>query len=268
MKLTTIFGIERLMRYGLSILLAGIFLVSCAGEAQTSGPRTVVLELFTSQGCSSCPPADALLRKLRGEHFDGATVIPLAYHVDYWNHLGWSDPFSSPRWSQRQRDYASAFKTSQIYTPQLVINGTTQLVGSADSAIHAEIGRQLRRADRGLVSIRRAARSGSEIKVDLQARLDATNVVSAVVVVVLFENDATTTVSSGENARKRLANDAIVQWQERAMKLEANGVESKASVSIPLAAGWRADHLGVAAFIQDVRTLAIHGSAVSAIESR
>jgi hypothetical protein len=268
MKRRAICGIQALMRQGLSILLAGIFLVSCAGEAQTSGPRTVVLELFTSQGCSSCPPADALLRKLRGEHFDGATVIPLAYHVDYWNHLGWSDPFSSPRWSQRQRDYARVLKTSQVYTPQLVINGTTALVGSAGFAIRAEVERQAKDADRGQVSITNAARSGSEIKVSLQARLDATNVAQAVVYVVLFENDVTTSVSSGENAKKRLANDAIVRWQEKAMMLEANGVESKASLSVPLAAGWRPEHLGVAAFIQDVRTLAIHGSAVSAIESR
>jgi len=268
MKRIACTGIEPTMRYGLSMLLAGLFLVSCTGEAQTSRPRTVVLELFTSQGCSSCPPADALLRKLRREDFEDATVIPLAYHVDYWNHLGWSDPFSSQQWSQRQRDYGRAFKTSEIYTPQLVVNGTTQLVGSAEFAIRAEIARQRKGDDRGAVSIRKASRSGGEINVDLQARLDPKSVAHAVVYVVLFENDVTTAVTRGENASKRLTNDAIVRWQANVLKLESNGAESKASVSIPLAAGWRADHLGVTAFIQDVRTLAIYGSAVRAIEAR
>lgn len=255
------------MRHGLSILLAGLFLVSCAGEAQTSRPRTVVLELFTSQGCSSCPTADALLRKLRREDFEGVTVIPLAYHVDYWNHLGWSDPFSSPRWSQRQRDYARVFKTSQIYTPQLVINGTTQLVGSAESAIRTEIARQRKSAERGAVSIRKAVRSGNQVRIDLQAQLDPPSA-QAAVCVVLFENDVTTSVASGENARKRLANDAIVRWQGKALQLEANSVTTNASLSIPLSAGWRVENLGVAAFIQDARTLAIHGSAARAIEGR
>lgn len=268
MKRKAAAGIERTMRHGLSILVAALFLVSCTGEAQTSRPRTVVLELFTSQGCSSCPPADALLSKLQREDFGGSTIIPLAWHVDYWDHLGWTDPFSSPKWSQRQRDYARAMKSSQVYTPQLVINGTVQLVGSADSAIRAEIERQLKSADRGAVSIRKAARSGDAVQVDLRARLDPAQTAHATVFVVLFENGVTTAVASGENAKKRLANEAIVRWQGRAADLEGNGVEAKAALTIPLDATWRPDHLGVAAFIQDVRTLAIYGSAMRAVGTR
>src|SRR5688572_7171166 len=185
------------MKHGLVILsLAGALSISsCAGEARSferkaagGRSRTVVLELFTSQGCSSCPPADALLSRLRREDFGGSTVIPLAYHVDYWNHLGWSDPFSSPRWSQRQNLYARALKSSQVYTPQLIINGAIQLVGSADGAIRAEIERQLGGADRGAVFIDRVALAGNELTVDLRARLDVrTSGGPANVVVVLFE---------------------------------------------------------------------------------
>jgi len=265
------------MKYGLVILsLAALSISSCAGEVQSSErraaggrSRTVVLELFTSQGCSSCPPADALLSKLRRQDFGGSTVIPLAYHVDYWNRLGWTDPFSSPRWSQRQNLYARALKNSQVYTPQLIINGAVQLVGSADGAIRAEIERQLDGADRGAVFLDRVALAGNEIKVDLRARLDVRPSGSpANVVVVLFENGVTTAVASGENARRNLTNDAIVRWQEERLALSANGVESKTSVTIPLSPGWRPEHLGVAAFIQDRASLAIHASAARGVEIR
>ena len=161
------------MKHVLVLLsLAGaLSILSCAKEARSSErkaaggrSRTVVLELFTSQGCSSCPPADALLSRLRHEDFGGSTVIPLAYHVDYWNHLGWSDPFSSPRWSQRQNLYARALKNAQVYTPQLIINGAVQMVGSADSPIRAEIERQLGGADRGAVFIVASRLRGTRLR--------------------------------------------------------------------------------------------------------
>src|SRR5271170_4477662 len=87
----------------------------------------VVLELFTSEGCSSCPPADGLISEIGAS---SKSVIPLAYHVDYWNHLGWADPFSSPQWSERQSSYARAMNLDGDYTPQMVIGGGLQCVGS------------------------------------------------------------------------------------------------------------------------------------------
>lgn len=259
------------MKHRLTIAaLTGALILNCSGEARssqrkpTSGrPRTVLLELFTSQGCSSCPRADELLSKIRRENFRGSIVIPLAYHVDYWNHLGWSDPFSSPRWSERQNLYATVSKSNRIYTPQLVINGGVQLVGSADGAIHAEIERQMEGQDRGAVFIDRLSLGEGEIKVELRASLDRRgNGERAKVFVVLFENGVTTAVSRGENARRNLTNDAIVRWQEGLLDLSANGAESKLSVSIPLGAGWRTNRLGVAAFIQEASSLAIAASTV------
>lgn len=95
----------------------------------------IVLELFTSEGCSSCPPADALITELGSSM---KSVIPLAYHVDYWNHLGWADPFSSPQWSERQTDYARAMNLDGEYTPQMVIGAAWQCGGSdAGSIEHA-----------------------------------------------------------------------------------------------------------------------------------
>jgi hypothetical protein len=249
-----------------ALLAIGVVLfMGCAGEAQsaaprakTDRPRTVVLELFTSQGCSSCPPADELLSRLRRETFAGGTVIPLAYHVDYWNYLGWSDPFSSAQWSARQRDYAASIPSTQVYTPQLVINGTEQLVGSSERPVRAAIERQLDGRDRGSVSIERLTRTGNHLDVELRAHLDRDPAGgNADLVVVLFEDGLTTAVSRGENGGRSLTNDSIVRWQSRAAEVHADGVETTAKVTIPVGAG----RLGVAAFLQDARSRAIFGSA-------
>lgn len=253
-------------RWLATLLTGALFATGCAREARsapqhrhTGRPRTIVLELFTSQGCSSCPPADRLLSRLRREPFEGATIIPLAYHVDYWDHLGWSDPFSSPRWSQRQRAYAAALREKQVYTPQLIVNGAAQLVGSSEGAIRKAIELERDRADRGWVAIDRIERVGNDVRVDVRSRLDQQGPATrADVTVVLFENGITTAVSSGENARRTLVDDAIVRWEGRAGAIESNGTERIASVTIPFDAAWSTDRIGVAAFLQDPRSLAIY----------
>src|SRR5947209_6278424 len=125
------------MRHALliAVLLSAI---SCqAGEplAQRLGPAPVVVELFTSQGCSSCPPADALLSDLAHDASLRGRVIPLAFHVDYWDRLGWRDPFSSAEWSRRQYFYVRALSVASAYTPQIVVNGAQQFVGSDRAAL-------------------------------------------------------------------------------------------------------------------------------------
>jgi hypothetical protein len=111
------------------ILLAA-FLSSLAAPALAE-TRPVVVELFTSQGCSSCPPADALLTELAGRK----DVLALGFHVDYWDKLGWKDPLSTPGATMRQHDYAAEFGRNEVYTPQMVIDGTVQAVGSNRSAV-------------------------------------------------------------------------------------------------------------------------------------
>jgi hypothetical protein len=263
------------------VAVATVVVLGCTGEAQSASkrasndpPRTVVLELFTSQGCSSCPPADKLLSKLGGEDFHRGVIVPLAYHVDYWNHLGWSDPFSSPKWSARQREYAASIQGSSVYTPQLIVNGTVQLVGSSERNVRAEIERQLQARDRGTVVIDRividrTGREGNELEVQLRAELDRSTTDHRVdVVVALFENGMATAVSRGENANRNLADDYIVRWQSRAFEQAPDGTEVTAKVRIPLAAGWRADHLGVAAFEQDPKSRAILGSSARMVTVR
>jgi hypothetical protein len=222
--------------------------------AQTNG--RVVLQLFTSQGCSSCPPADELLSAIGREN--SPAIIPLAYHVDYWNSLGWSDPFSSAAWSERQREYSGALRAN-VYTPQLVVNGRREMVGSVAGAVYAAIDAELQQPTSAAVGIDRVVRSGSGIHVEVSAVMDrAVAERGARLVVVLFENGVTTEVRRGENSGRTLVNDAIVRWESNAIRIDRGGAAA-GSLDIPLSRGWNADHLGIAAFAQENRSLAIHG---------
>src|SRR5947207_25104 len=109
------------------------------GAPPKLGPTPVIVELFTSQGCSSCPPADALIHDIANDPALRGRVIPLAFHVDYWDALGWRDPFSSKDWSERQVRYARTMHLSSAYTPQAVVNGTHEFVGSNRAALSAAL---------------------------------------------------------------------------------------------------------------------------------
>src|SRR5271168_3575426 len=117
------------------LMLAAMLGFLNSGTAHAASDTPIVLELFTSQGCSSCPPADALLKKLSAENNQ---LLPLSFHVDYWNYLGWKDPYSSQANTDRQRGYASSLD-GQVYTPELVVNGATGVVGSDEGRVRNAI---------------------------------------------------------------------------------------------------------------------------------
>jgi hypothetical protein len=256
------------------LLLAAVFAplpaASPAAGEETAPPGSrpaVVLELFTSQGCSSCPAADRVLSRLGGEaRAAGVTLVPLAYHVDYWNRIGWVDPFSSPRWSARQRRYAGVFGLRSVYTPQIVLNGRAELVGSREGRVRAEIPGAVPPSPAGRVEILGAELDGdaAELVVDVVAeigeRVPGPRLIASL---ALFESGLVTPVASGENSGRTLENDYVVRLLRPVITFGAPGPSSRSQrSSIALDPGWAVGNLGVAAFLQDSETLEIHAAAV------
>ncbi len=207
----------------------------------------VVVELFTSQGCSSCPPADALISKLaqnRGQ------VIPLAFHVDYWDRQGWRDPFSSREWTARQMIYVRSFALNGAYTPQAVVNGSRQFVGSSASAMQTAIDEASRAKTIGSIAFE-VARHGAKIDGSVRAQAPP----NSDVVLVLFEDGVTTKIERGENEGHTATDNAIVRRIVRA----GSGTFTK-TISIDADPAWK--KLGVVAFVQDRTTLAITNASI------
>lgn len=230
---------------------------------EPGAPHTpVVLELFTSQGCSSCPPADAVLSRLGHDAKLKGRVVPLAFHVDYWNYIGWADPFSAKGWTDRQYQYAGVWKHDQVYTPQLVVNGHAEMNGADEDRILGEIA-SAETGPAGRVTLVVAPNGAHKLDVDVCAetpqRIDASQLEA---VVAVFENGVTTEVRRGENSGRRLVNDFIVRRLERAFSFSPEaGAKQQGRVTVELDPSWNAANVGVVAFLQDPRTLRIYGAA-------
>jgi hypothetical protein len=233
--------------------------------APPSDGHTAVVELFTSQGCSSCPPADRLLSRLAGDPRYRGQVIPLAFHVDYWNSIGWTDPYSSARWSERQQQYAArAFHTRRVYTPQAVVNGRAECVGSQEGALMDRIAGALAAEPAGRVNLTVAPPTpDGHLRVQVEARMAKTAGPGNLDLwVAVYENALSTAVKAGENASRTLRNDRVVRRFEKAFSLPAAaGAEKSGEIVLGIDKRWKVQDLGVAAFLQDPATLAIYGAA-------
>jgi hypothetical protein len=234
-----------------------------AGKAASGSP--VVVELFTSQGCSSCPPADRLLSKLEQNPRLAGKVIPLSFHVDYWNHIGWTDPFSSPRWSERQRAYGRAFRSNRIYTPQLVVNGSSECVGSNEGEVMRRIDQALDSDPAARVTLAVQPGAGDQLQVKVGVRLAPALPArkgDLDLWVAVYETGLSTPVGAGENASRTLKNDYVVRRLEKAFTLPAAaGAQRSDEIALGLDKRWKRQNLGVVAFLQDSATLAIYGAA-------
>ncbi len=154
----------------------------------------VVLELFTSQGCSSCPPADAVLGEYATKN--NSNIIPLAFHVDYWNRLGWNDPFSKSEFTERQSNYASQLNAQGNYTPQIVINGKHELVGSNRQEIANFVTKELAIKPNYQVTIKNAAVTNNQLNIDFEADTNPNTVVN----LALVKKKEFTSIKRGENS--------------------------------------------------------------------
>lgn len=177
--------------------------------AQGREPFALV-ELFTSEGCSSCPPAERLLNEIsRGGRKQKQRVFTLAYHVDYWDHLGWKDPFASPRFTRRQKTYARALELRSLYTPQMIVNGRTEFVGSRRRSARAAIEQGLKRPAAVGLSLKATAGAGPDT-LTVSWRLD-TRAAGHDLRVVLAESGLATRVLRGENSGKLLPHHDVVR---------------------------------------------------------
>jgi len=207
------------------ISLVTFLLLICLGAtAESAAPTPIVVELFTSEGCSSCPPADALLRKLdSSQPIAGAQLIVLEEHVDYWDDLGWKDPFSSRDWTLRQTEYAQRLNVRAPYTPQMVVNGGVELLGS-DSARAGKVFDQERSLTVVPIHITDVRIEGGKVHAHV-----ATGEVpaKAEVFVALALDHADTEVKRGENGGRHLEHVNVLQNLSSAGKVQKGQSFSK-----------------------------------------
>lgn len=239
-----------LARYLIAFALTSGFLPG------SSEKTPVLLELFTSLGCSSCPPADKLLVELdRQQPIPGVRLIVLSEHVDYWNTERWSDPFSSTAYTQRQQAYDSRFGV-EAYTPQLVVDGSTALLGS-DWQKAADAIQRVLRGPRVPVHVT-ATRDQGKVNLEITAGPNAT-ANKGVVFLALAHNQAESHVGGGENAGRDLSEVAVAYSMKQLGKIDAQSAFSK-SLSIDLPSKSQAGDLRVIAFIRKSDTLQVIGA--------
>lgn len=213
----------------------------------TSGKTAnALLELYTSEGCSSCPPADEWIARIRTSKLYPDRVVPLALHVDYWNYLGWEDPYSDRRYTQRQYSVARLHRSRTVYTPQLLLNGKEFLrwrhqgMTAVESAIMTPA-----RADLTLT----LEREGNVLNIIVKARTTERGAGSDLFI-VLYENNLTNHVRAGENVGRTLRHDFVARRWLGPMPLSNDGT-AHVTQRLEFDRTWKANDLGVAAFVQD-----------------
>jgi hypothetical protein len=234
-----------------SIALA--LIVSGLAAAQTRVP--VVVELFTSEGCSSCPPADTLLTQLEKHPPDpNIEVIALGEHVDYWNQLGWKDRFSSSAFSARQEEYGRALHLDNIYTPQMVVDGHTEVLGS-DGRRAVSVIEKAAQSPRANVDVSLLGNESVRFKVD---NLPA-GTTEADVLLAVTESGLGSDVKRGENSGRQLRHTGVVR---SLIKLGSFDTASySADAKLNLKPEWQREHLKLVLFVQDRSSHKIVGAA-------
>ena len=252
--------------------------VVCALQAKAQTPVVdmgrppVMVELFTSEGCSDCPPAEALARKLEEQPIPGADVIVLEEHVDYWNRQGWIDPFSSMAWTERQQGYVSKLANGNPYTPEMVVDGRSQFVGSNVREAVAAIQTAARGAetsvtiDGGTID----AKDSEDFTVSVgKLAGNAENDVAQVWLAVV-EDGLHSSVTRGENAGHVLYHAAVLRSLHEIGVAGAKGQKMSftGNARVKFKSKWDRENLRVVVFVQEKKSRAILGAASTKIEGR
>lgn len=249
-----------------SLFLTLVFAMSCSMSKETARAENhttdtleldnsksetdrnlVLVELFTSEGCSSCPPADRVLERLQKEQpVENSEIVTLAFHVDYWNYLDWKDEFSSPKYSQRQTKYTLALGLRSNYTPQMVVDGTNEFVGSNYSTAISKI-KEAGKNKKGNVQISLDENKKLGVKISDLPKHDESEVLLAIV-----EDNLETNVKRGENKGRKLSHVSVVRDLIRLGKISAdkNGFETKGDLE--LKKEWKKENGKIIIFVQSL----------------
>jgi len=221
------------MRPSAVVLIASVVFAGTVAVANAQAPSTgqvVLVELFTSEGCSSCPPADALLRKLdRMRTESGQLVVGISEHVTYWNNLGWSDPFSSQTYTDRQDAYGHRFTLDSVYTPQVVVNGEKEALGSDGAAILKAISSTAKPSAISL-SIDSVAIQSDAKTLSVTFAIAGHSKVNLDIFAVVADDAATSSVLKGENSGRTLKHVSVAR---SLIKVASLGDAKTLTVSIP-----------------------------------
>jgi hypothetical protein len=228
---------------------------SCSAK---SGPQTAALvELYTSEGCDSCPPADRWLSGLKDSDAKSGRAVPLAMHVDYWDYIGWRDPYAQAQFSARQRELSAINRGHTIYTPQILVAGKDfrpgwfSLGGDSFDEIVARANLRPAGADIGLSL---AGDSVKELRFEANAKLrNAADMRDAALYIAVIENNLTSAVAAGENKGKTLKHDFVVRDWEGPFAFNPDG-SLVLNRTVALQSNWKAQDLGVTAFVQNRST--------------
>jgi len=252
----------------LAVGLFGLKVVSSQESAKT--PETkgspVVVELFTSEGCSSCPPADALLARLAEQSaFGNAHVVALEEHVDYWDDLGWRDPFSSHNWTTRQYAYAGVLGNENPYTPQMVVDGSAEFTGSRAQQAQKAIAEAAGKAKVPVTLSYQEAegKPGTEsFSVQVGKLIPSRKGGAADVWLAITETGLHSSVTRGENAGHELRHAAIVRLMRKIGEAKPDrDISFAGDAAIPLRGEWKRENLKAVAFVQEKNGLRILGAA-------
>jgi hypothetical protein len=251
-----------------AVLALALALVAPRPAATSSNPVPVLVELFTSEGCSSCPPADALLRTLaETQPVAGAEIIALGLHVDYWDQLGWKDRFSSAALTNRQQQYGRTFHIESIYTPQMIVDGREEFVGSDGSRARLAIGRAVSAPHAVLaIAVELTGTDRVAVMVNTRDLPGVTRGDRAEILVAVTEDQLQSDVRSGENRGRLLMHTALVRELRMIGGTPAQS-EPPARTELTIAPDWQRDHVRVVAFVQERVSRRVLGAAVVPLPS-
>jgi hypothetical protein len=235
------------------VVLLFIALVVASGACVARAETPVVIELFTSEGCSSCPPADALLVELsRKSPPSGVKLILMGEHVDYWNYIGWTDRFSSAQFSERQNGYGRDFHLATVYTPQMVIDGHLELVGNDAAEVYRDISKEAAKPKPAQVSLR--WESPQKLHVAVQAPAGE----RPKVLLAITEDGLSTAVGRGENGGRTLQHAAVVR-QLKELGTATSG-QFDTNVDVAVSSDWNPAKLKMVVLVQQPGTGKIVGA--------